>query len=372
MDSFFSDLPAALVDDIISKSEAVGLEIIHKFRELNEKRKQRRDQVEAEGLLQRENDFPYATPTSCGVDGAYGIEQLLATDLIVSAAVAMEGLTPPSETRYWPDPKHHTHVAAEPHDPSTTSILRGITIGNEYRLAVQGPHDVVFIDGSFTTGVIYFNQALNQLSSTNTSQLFIDNASEYLQNYLEAIKSDRSDKQYAAVPKYTSRREIGKLLGWPESYDDRAMLTDVLQAGELTKPILLENPKSPWHLNARPLRDDVTVKCSKEIAQRLKNVYVVYYRPNSALPALRVEVPFNIANNPSRLSQVIYALKHQCTSPAILEPYPLYMADRMVKSLSGAIPAFRQILTQQVAENYDGNLSDIFLNLHSYRTESGR
>jgi len=98
----------------------------------------------------------------------------------------------------------------------------------------------------------------------------------------------------------------------------------------------------------------------------------VYYRPHISLPAVRFEITGSVASNSARLASVIYAIKQQCNSPAMLEPYPLYMADRMAKSLSQAMPAFKQILTQHVAENYDGNISDIFINLHSYRTESGR
>jgi hypothetical protein len=48
------------------------------------------------------------------------------------------------------------------------------------------------------------------------------------------------------------------------------------------------------------------------------------------------------------------------------------MADRMVKHLARAIPTFRQVTSQRIAEIYEGNVDDIFLGLHGYRTESGR
>ena len=56
----------------------------------------------------------------------------------------------------------------------------------------------------------------------------------------------------------------------------------------------------------------------------------------------------------------------------MVEPYPLYMADRMVKHLARAIPTFRQVTSQRLAETYAGKIDDIFLGLHGYRTESGR
>jgi hypothetical protein len=79
-----------------------------------------------------------------------------------------------------------------------------------------------------------------------------------------------------------------------------------------------------------------------------------------------------IALNPARLATALSGVKHQCAIAAMMEPYPLYMADRMVKHLSKSVPAFRQIASQHLSENYDGNIDDVFTNLHGYRTESGR
>jgi hypothetical protein len=47
------------------------------------------------------------------------------------------------------------------------------------------------------------------------------------------------------------------------------------------------------------------------------------------------------------------------------------MADRMVKHLPKAIPTFRQVTSQHIAETYQGSISEVFLGLHGYRTESG-
>jgi hypothetical protein len=54
-----------------------------------------------------------------------------------------------------------------------------------------------------------------------------------------------------------------------------------------------------------------------------------------------------------------------------MEPYPLYLADRMVKSLPRSIPAFRQVATQSIAAMYTGSLDEVFYGMHGYRTESG-
>ena len=108
------------------------------------------------------------------------------------------------------------------------------------------------------------------------------------------------------------------------------------------------------------------------IVNKLEQVCILYYKPHDWIPALRVEVPKVIAMNPHRLATVLQGIKHQCATPSMLEPYPLYLADRTVKALSRAIPAFRQVTTQRISEKYDGNIGEIFFAMHGYRSESGR
>ncbi len=87
-------------------------------------------------------------PTTCGIDGFYAVERLLASDLVAASAVAVEGLTPPSEARHWPEPRHLVWVEIEAHEAETGTILRAMMIGMELGLAAQAPHEVVFLDGS--------------------------------------------------------------------------------------------------------------------------------------------------------------------------------------------------------------------------------
>jgi len=79
-----------------------------------------------------------------------------------------------------------------------------------------------------------------------------------------------------------------------------------------------------------------------------------------------------VALNPHRLAVVVQGLKHQCAVPSILEPYPLYLADRTVKALARAVPTFRQVATQRLSERYDGDIGEVFFAMHGYRSESGR
>jgi len=60
-------------------------------------------------------------------------------------------------------------------------------------------------------------------------------------------------------------------------------------------------------------------------------------------------------------------------TPGVMEPFPLYMADRMVKHIGAAMPALRQnattALTEDGIEAFD--MDNVFFSLHGYRSESG-
>ncbi len=126
----FADLPAALVDEVLSQTSTVAQGLLTSFQEVRKKRKTLRAELLDSGLLIAESSLDYPPlPTTCAVDGSYAIEQLLTTDLAAAAAVAMEGLTPPSEKRYWELPRHRSFVVAEPHSADTATVLRAVMLG---------------------------------------------------------------------------------------------------------------------------------------------------------------------------------------------------------------------------------------------------
>ncbi len=375
----FADLPAALVQEVLDRTQDIGASLLDSFETLRSQRAVWRQQAAQIDLIMHDTDLEYVPiPTTCGIDGSYAVERLLATDLVAAAAVAMEGVTPPSEKRFWPDPRHEVWIEPEAHNESTGAIVRAVAIGMELSLAINAPHEVVFIDGSLTTPIIFFNQAMNRLPDAlnlSVSQYLLSRVKEFLLAYRTILKAQRTDKCWVAVPKYTVRREIGRKSGWPDAIDDRAMLTSILLPGEMTRPIELQQPDKPWHLETGSVNVPEAYEVGKiadEVMQWLGEIRVLYYRPYPWLPALRLEVSRSIAETPGRLAGVIHAVKHQCGAAAMMEPYPLYMADRMVKSLARAIPTFRQVTSQRMAEAYQGDATDIFLGLHGYRTESGR
>lgn len=374
----FTDLPGALVEEVMQRTDEVGRTLLASFEHVRSERADLRAKLQRSGRLARDTDLEYPPiPSTCAVDGSYAVERLLTTDLAAAAAVAVEGLTPPSEKRFWEQPRHQVSVEAETHNEASNSVLRGVMMTMELALATKAPHDVVFLDGSMTTPVIYLNQSLNQAHYANAlkfSTCLKQRAKGGMASYLEVLQSKRADKCWVFCPKYTTNREIGKAMDWPETYDDRGLLTMLLDAGEFTKPINLQAPESEWHINTAAIPDAERKEADEleaKITAELKNVVVIYYKPHAWMPALRLEVNQAVASNRSRLAVLLHGVKHQCGTPAILEPFPLYMADRMVKSLARAVPAFRQATTQRIAEKYAGNLDEVFYGMHGFRTDAG-
>ena len=370
----FVDLPAALVEDILGQATFTGDLLIDRFRSLKIDREGYRRRLQEKNLIIHESSLGYPPlPTTCGTDGSYAIERLLFADLTAAAAVAVEGLTPPSEKRHWDQPHHLAFVQVEPHNPDTSTVLRAVMLGKELILATSAPHDLVLLDQTLTLPIIYFNQALGKAPSCpelRCSQEFMEHGLKYLESYRGILRPQRSDKHYLGLPKYSSRREIGQSIQSDKAHDDRGLLTFLLQAGELTRPMRLENPDQPWHLPK-----DMRVHASSlvdEIISGLGDIFIFYYKPHDWLPALRIETAKEVALNPHRLAVAVQGLKHQCAVPSILEPYPLYLADRTVKALARAVPTFRQVATQRLSERYDGNIGEVFFAMHGYRSESGR
>jgi hypothetical protein len=375
----FNDLPAALVDEVIGKAGRAGGKLLSAFQSLRTGRVELRSQLENRNLIRHESQFgcPPA-PTTCATDGSYAIERMLSADFAAAAAVAVEGLTPPSERRHWQAPYHSTFVEVEKHNSETATVLRAVMMGRELMLAAQAPHDVVMLDSTLTLPIIYFNQALNcSLDDGDLACLreFRSHARDYLNAYLMILECHRSDKNYVALPKYSSRREVGVAVGWLGEHDDRGLLTLLLNPGELTDPLALERPESPWHINvaslARTGNQEDLVELANQIVSGVECVKTFYYKPHAWLPALRIEVSDAVATNRHRLATVLQALKFQCATGSMLEPYPLYLADRTVKALARAIPTFRQVATQSIVEKYDGDVSEVFFAMHGYRSESG-
>lgn len=224
-EQLFLDLPEALVEEMLLKCEELGENLSGSFKKLHDEKQSIREILREKDVLKKDTEIfiVASSPTSCGVDGSYAIERLLSTDLVAIASVAIEGLIPPSEVRYWPLPRHFCEVLSIPHYDASTLVSRAVMICMEFELATKAPHDVVMLDGSFTTPVIYLNQALSRINAMTSrlSTLFLERLKITLESLKTVLQSRRSDKIFVGLPKYTTRKEISENILKSSEYEDR-------------------------------------------------------------------------------------------------------------------------------------------------------
>lgn len=394
------ELPASLVEELIGKNGAAGQSLANSIRVVQRSRPRIRKWLTEADRIMHDSGLPNVEiPTSCGIDGSCVVEHMLSMSIVASAAVRVEGFTPPSESK--PSPVDHVSIVEiETHEAEISTMLRGLMKMMEVEMAYEAPHDVVLSDGSVTSQIIQMNQAMNVAYNHPHTRLvgqkLIDDYGEFLRRFA-AILENPGDRIWASLPKFTTRAEIGEAYGehygttgWPEGQDDRSVMTSVLLPGEYTTPEYItrkrrqggaeennaakeaaaadEEKADGWHLAHR----DSEIKAATDhVTDLMDGQMVFYYRPESYTPALRIEAASRVVTDPSMMAGLMSALKYQYASYAVMEPYPLFMADRMAKSLGSAVPVIIQSALQDIAAKPDIDLEDMLFGLRSYRTEVG-
>ena len=367
----FLEIPASLVEQMLQKTNEIGGILQSSMHDMNRKRDKFRLQLEQIGLLDNDINFGNVKPlVSGGVDGAYAVDRLLGTDLLFAAAVGVEGINE-LENGKRIAPNHDVFVYPEKHNPENMISARAIMVEMEIKLAANAPYDIVYLDGSLTTALIHMYKAINFIENLNSksSDKIREDFKDFLISYKKILDLKDTYKYYLGIPKYTSRNDIGKNLHWPENYDDRAILTLILDPGEFTRPKLFTSEEG-WHVRL-PYEDEELRVLMQQVISGIKNLSVIYYKPHPWCPALRIEIPSATAFDETKLNSILINIKNQCQTPSIMEPFPLYMADRIAKHMAPAIPAYKQIIMNQMTQLNDHNEKDIFFLMHSYRTEGG-
>ncbi len=404
--SSFLEIPASMMEKMLDKTNEVGSIINHSINGIRKNRARFREELS--GSLNRHYDDNDNHPTikntgmsTCGVDGAYVVERLLGTDLLFSCALVTEGLFSKSQKEAIASSakqssassssapagdNYDVFVYPEKHDAENAILARAIMLQMEIRLAASSPYDIIYMDGSLTTALIHMYKAVNLIKEGKASSAvssypddnigsFVSNKiksefESFLTSYKKILLGDGTgNKFWVGVPKYTSRNDIGKDHNWPTEYDDRAILTIVLEPGEYTTPVLFTADEA-WHSNL-PYQSDAMEDLMGDVMDGIRKLHVMYYKPYSWSPAIGIELPSFIAEDKDKLDILMQNIKSQCEIPSILEPYPLYMADRIAKRISPAIPAYRQVITNQLVNSPDQIEGDILFMMHSYRTEAG-
>ncbi|HEY7831585.1 MAG TPA: DNA double-strand break repair nuclease NurA [Solirubrobacteraceae bacterium] len=376
-DSLFEDLPAALLRDLLQTAAPVADRVHARIDALRTRSEELRAAARAADLIRRKADLERPRePSVAGIDGSYQIRNLTSLDLCAAAAVAVEG-TSKEAKRYWPEPRHRMWTDGVPHGEAPVGVLRALMVAMELELAAESPHDLVLLDGAFASLIIYLNQGLSSIGAVAPA-LASELRDRWEQGGLfEQLISLLTSKRVVAMPKFTERNELCAPGRLPQDVevDGRTLATIVLAPGEYTAPL-------PTHVqhkgpNVGQPQDYHLPEafCDSEQDKRmnaaLQGVRVIYFRPYPWVPALRIELPGPVANNPVQLSIGLEGIERQFFTSAVVEPYPLFLADRMVKSLGAGMKVVEQAVAQQVAgAGGDVELSILFLQHH--RTEGGR
>jgi hypothetical protein len=384
-------LPEELVRDMLSQYKGIINDINNELLKLEKLKEKVRKILENKGMLKNDNALTKQPiyPTTVGVDGSWSVIKQVALDIVAIAAVAVEGLIPPKEERKWPKPHHIVKIYPVKHSDDTSTLCRALMFSYELELVVKAPHKIVYVDGSLTSQLIAFGQAFSAIKEDIDNKLpselkeeIINRLDVILDNYLNVLKSERVDKLYVGIPKYSSRREIldnlhdGDLTedekNILERWNDKALLTYLLKEGEVVGPIKLTTTKDKWHLSAIDDISPSNIDKKEAILNALNNLYVIYYKPSPAHPALRLEIGGNIANNNWKISILLESLNNQARNLGIIEPYPLYIADSFVKNIFPSLIQLKDLTISDIgSNNRDLNFQQIFLSLHEYRSESG-
>lgn len=365
----FADLPDALVRDLLEGSEAVAESVRQRIQRLAAARQGYREVASASQLVCKQADLERPRePSVAAVDGSYQMHRLTSLDLCGAAAVAVEGTSKEAQ-RHWPEPRHRMWTRAVPHNDSTTLVVRGLMICMELDLLAEAPHDVVLLDGAFASVIIYLNQGLANIADV-PSDLGEELRRRWSDSGEQRLLALLSSSRLAAAPKFTSRNELvgeGRLQP-SDGIDGRTLATVILEAGEYTRPLSVYGGDAQnYHLP----QEHLSGESAERLAESMRQVQVVYYRPFGWVPALRLELPGAVATSATRLATVLEGVRSQFFSPAVVEPYPLFLADRMVKSLGAGVAVVEQQVAQHVVESgVDAELT--LMCLQNYRTEGGR
>jgi len=340
---------------------------------IKNKRKIRKELLDL-SVLQRFYSIDKSTQfKTIGVDGGRVHEHLLLFDIGLVSAIAVEGV----QSHQTSDTiKYKAWNDIIPHYGSDMIIrvTKGIMHLFELELAYESLADFVFLDGRFITPIIGFNSIAtvnNPQVLSRIEHLFVN------KNLTTLLKTLFHEKQVVAIQKYDSSYNFSSLF-LPQfniHIDDRALFSLILEDTEYTKPILLNTFD-----RERELFDNAHINLKGELfstytsqeelksflAKLSNNLYVSYFKPRPWSPAIRVEIPEHIATSKTKLLELLHCIRSEIITPEMKEPYPLYLADIMAKSVSQGLNALKES-AKSIVQKREVEEPEIFF--ESYRSE---
>ena len=333
----FGNLPDVMVRALLERSSDVSCALRKRIDDLSNLQPVLRKRAKDEGIIKT---LPEHVPDAEGktvvaVDGSYAIERMAGTDVYAAAAVRVAGYGAEVEPK---PPEHAVEMQPVPGLADGRRIISAMMGVLECELASKAAknNDLVLFDGTVFSVLLNSGLALrgNDDRKDDLSKSFHRNWLAAKPAMTKLLKS----KRIAAIPKRSTADN--EFVRYTRIFSNRespltglATANLILKGGEYTKPLHL--PTERRNLRHTAL-DTADVDKWNILLDKMK---VVYFRPRQWSPAYRIELAPRVANDQGLLERQLALIREQCVNPAMREPYPLYLADRFVRSLSRGMAA---------------------------------
>ena len=355
----FGNLPDVMVAELLTRAEVVSGTLAGRVAELSERRAGMRERALAEGLIR---ELPEDVPGLDGltveaVDGSCAVEMLSGVDVYAAAAVRVPGFGGSVE----PTPPDHA-LMMHPVDTLKDGERLNLAMMSflECELVSSSSADLVLFDGAIQSVVINAGFALRAAQDKHDA-LSCAVMTKWLSDVRDAIPTLLGSPRVVSIPKRsTAANEFAR---WTQVFENcetdmsgLATANLILEKGEYTVPLAL--PTEGLYLGDTPL----PIHYVEFLNLLFSDMRVVYFRPRKWSPAYRLELAPVVAEDRELLERQLALLREQVLNPAMREPYPLYLADRFVRSLSLGMSAVTEAVRRDVTSKAeDVELTSSFL-----------
>ena len=350
----FGNLPDVMVQALLERSSEVSDALTDRVNELAEQQRSLRERAEAEGIIIK---LPDSVPDAEGktvvaVDGSATVERMAGTDVYAAAAVRVAGYGAEVGTKPEKSKVSMHQVEGLAHG---ARINQALMVMHECKLILESPADLVLVDGTIFTMILNVGIGLEEaddkhdpLSLALKCHWFGDRCDA--EGLRDAIPSLLVAKRIASIPKRsTAANEFESFTaifkGEYANMSGIATANLILKAGEYTKPLDLPTPRL-FRGNA-----PMSSQYRADLNVLLEELQVVYFRPHEWSPAYRIELAPRVVLDEDLLQRQLALIRKQCVNSSMREPYPLYLADRFVRSLGKGMAAVVEAVRGQVTSD---------------------
>jgi hypothetical protein len=390
----YAHLPEELLGKILEKVPATVQKMNELF-DIQDKPIQDGIRLLRENDMIRQNDADIFSTSLIAVDGGVILEKMTGTDILLAVAVGVEGLTE-DYSASWRENKNQFHQwqTVLAHDEANARLAQGVMFLMELSVLANAEHEIRIMDGTHFTPLLKINSLLSAKEESAGPQ-YTQALKDFLNETYEKIIPDIPDiieaalrsNAIIAIAKYSSSRDIidAYLASRGITIDDKTFFSLGLNEDEFLSPL----PVGQSEQERTKVWNDLHVRCNlmipeeKELNKRLENViktirtkehisgdkkselYFTYYKPYQDGPAYRIEIKKPLAEDITRLKQVLFSIKKQIVFPEIREPFPQYLVDLMAKNVAGGLFAIQEAIRLSPELKLDKGKFNLLFN---YRT----